>query len=62
MMGGQDLDFLDHIKYLGMTIQSRLSCTTHVLGQIKKANMLLSRARTIIEREWDFYLETALWI
>ena len=50
VMDGQELEFTDHIKYLGMIIQSRLSWTAHVLGQIKKANMLLSRARTIIGR------------
>ena len=45
-----------------MPIQSRLSWTTHVLGQIKKANMLLNRARTIIGREWGLDPERALWI
>ena len=51
VMDGQELEFTDHIKYLGMIIQSRLSWTAHVLGQIKKANMLLNRARIIIGRE-----------
>ena len=51
VMDKQELEFTDHIKYLGMIIQSRLSCTTHVLGQIKKASMFLYRARTIIGRE-----------
>ena len=45
-----------------MTIQSRLSWTPHVLGQIKKANTLLNRARTIIGREWNLDPEKSLWI
>ena len=61
-MDGQELEFTDRIKYLGMTIQSRLSWNPHVLGQIKKANMLLNRARTIIGREWGLDPEKALWI
>ena len=61
-MDGQELEFTDHIKCLGMIIQSRLSWTSHVLGQIKKANMLLNRARTIIGREWGLHPERALWI
>ena len=62
LMDGQELEFTDRIKYLGMTIQSRLSWTAHVVGQIKKANMLLSRARTIVGREWGLNPEKALWI
>ena len=61
-MDGQELKFMDQIKYLGMNIQSRLSWTAHVVGQIKKANMLLNRARTIIGREWGLDPERALWI
>ena len=33
-----------------------------MLGQIKKANMLLNRTRTIIGREWGLDPERALWI
>ena len=62
LMDGQELEFMDQIKYLGMNIQSRLSWTTHVVGQIKKVNMLLNRARTIIGREWGLDPERALWI
>ena len=62
VMEGQELEFTDHIKYLGMIIQSRLSWTAHVPGQIKKANMLFNRARTIIGREWGLDPERALWI
>ena len=62
VMDGQELEFTDHIKYLGMIIQSRLSWTAYMLGQIKKANMLLNRARTIIAREWGLDPERALWI
>ena len=62
VMDGQELEFTDHIKYLGMIIQYRLSWTAHVLGQIRKANMLLNRARTIIGREWGLDPERALWI
>ena len=62
VMDEQELEFTDHIKYLGMTIQPRLSWTAHVLGQIKKANMLLNRARTINGREWGLDPERALWI
>ena len=51
VVDGQELDFSDHIKYTGTAIQSRFSWTTHVLGQAKKANILLNRARTIIGRE-----------
>ena len=61
-MDGQELEFMDHIKYLDIIIQSRLSWTAHMLGQIKKANMLLNRARTIIRREWGLDLKRALWI
>ena len=52
VMEGQELEFTDNIKFLGMIIQSRLSWTAHMLGQIRKANILLNRARTIIGREW----------
>ena len=62
LMEGQELKFVDQIKYLGMNIQSRLSWTNHVVGQIKKANMLLNRARTVIGREWGLDPEKALWI
>ena len=60
VMDGRELEFTDHIKYLGMIIQSRLSWTAHVPGQIKKANMLLNRPRTIIGREWGLDPERAL--
>ena len=62
MLDGQELEFTDHIKYLGMIIQSRLSGSAPMLGQIKKANMPLNRARTIIGREWGLDPERALWI
>ena len=61
-MDGQELEFTDHIKYLGRIIPSRLSWNPHVLGKIKKANILLNRARTIIGREWGLDPEKALWI
>ena len=62
VMDGQELEFTDHIKYPGMIIQSRLSWTAHVLGQIEKTSMLLNRTRTIIGREWGLDPEKALWI
>ena len=62
VMDGQELEFKDQIKYLGITKQSRLSWTNHVLGQIKKANVLLNRTRTIIGRELGLDPKRALWI
>ena len=61
-MGEQTLKFSDRIEYLGVTIQCRLTWSYHIRKQLKKANMLLNRVRTLIGKEWGLDPEKLIWI
>ncbi len=61
-LGGTELFYSDSVKYLGVTIQKRLSWTTHLKDRTRKCFGLLQRLRTVVGREWGLSPEKLLYI
>ena len=61
-VGETILEYATEIEYLGMIIQKRLTWAKNLEKQIKKSNMLLNRARSVIAREWGLTPERLLWV
>ena len=47
-MGDTELRFSDTMQYLGLTMQKRLTWTTHIKNQIKKVNQIAGSVRRVI--------------
>ena len=59
---GHELKFVDKVKYLGITLDSRLSFKEHVNERIKKAKTYLFTLRSSIGKTWGPDPEQILWI
>jgi hypothetical protein len=60
-MDGKNLEYSNEMKYLGVTIQKRLSWTTHVSERTKKAGRLLNMVQNVIGQNWGLDPDKVLW-
>ena len=61
-IGRCNITFSDTMEYLGVTLQKRLTWTTHLKNQLKKTNQLAGITRKIIGQEWGLTPERTEWI
>jgi hypothetical protein len=61
IMEGKALEYSNEMKYLGVTINKRLSWTTHVTERTKKAGKLLNMVRNVIGQNWGLDPDKILW-
>lgn len=61
-MAGVALEYSQNLKYLGVTINKRLSWLPHVRERVAKCNALLNKVRHIIADQWGLTKERILWI
>ena len=61
-LGDTELSYSDTVKYLGVTLQKRLSWATHLRDRTRKCFGLLQRIRTVVGREWGLSPAKLLYI
>ncbi len=60
--GGCELSYSQNMKYLGVTLNKRLSWKAHVDEKVKKCGYLLNKVRSVVSRNWGLSPEKMLWI
>ena len=60
-INGEELEYSNWVKYLGIKINSRLTWHGHVLERIKKCKGLMTRLRTTIGARWNPAPRLMLW-
>ena len=61
-MNGKTLNYEDSMKYLGVTLQNRMSWRLHVHERIAKSTKIMNLANAAIGQKWGFNPERALWV
>ena len=61
-MGGTRLAVSKTAKYLGVTLDSRLSFNPHIEGKVKAATQLLHRAGRLVGKTWGLTPSRARWV
>jgi len=59
---GQQLEYLDTFKYLGVTIDKRLTWTSHVRNKLTKVKRLAHLAKGVVGNTWGLTPNKSLWI
>ena len=61
-LGGCQVPIVTSFKYLGVTIDSKLTWKQHIMSRIKKAKKDLIVARKLVDKKWGLTPNKALWI
>ena len=61
-LGEAELTYEDSMKYLGVTLQRKLTWGLHVHARITKCTKLMNLANAAIGQKWGFNPERALWV
>ncbi len=61
-MQGKQLTYSQNMKYLGVTLNKRLSWRPHIQERVAKCSTLLGKVRHIVASEWGLTAERLLWI
>ena len=61
-MGGEELTYSPTIKYLGLTLDHKLSWTPHIKEKCLKAKRLLNITKQTVGREWGLTPNRVMWI
>ena len=61
-LGEAELTYEDSMKYLGVTLQRKLTWGLHVHDRITKCTKLMNLANAAIGQKWGFNPERALWV
>lgn len=59
---GEAIEYSTKMKYLGVTIDSRLTWTTHVTNQVTKCKRLLMYAKSMVGLSWGLNPKRVHWI
>ena len=61
-MGHIELEYLDQVKYLGLTLDSKLNWKPHVINKIKECKRLLFQTKQAIGKLWGPTPKNTRWI
>ncbi len=61
-MRGKQLAYQDRVKYLGITLDKRLTWSKHVNEHINKCSYLLNKMSRIVSRELGFTPAKIKWV
>lgn len=61
-LDNQELETVKEVKYLGVTLDSKLTFSTHISNTCSKAKMAMMQCKSVIGRTWDMKPAMALWI
>ena len=59
---GTEIEYVEDFKYLGVTIDNKLSWTTHMKNQVNKAQMALVTGRRMIGHRWGLHPKQVEWL
>ena len=62
VLNGKELQYVNEYKYLGITIDRKLSWKSHIRTQVKKATRILLTARRMIGTRWGLSPKQMMWI
>ena len=61
-LAGQEIEYVSSYKYLGITINNKLSWHEHVKNITKKANMTMSHCRKMLGKTWGLSPKVCRWM
>ena len=61
-LGGKQIELVNEVKYLGLTLDNKLNFKTHINNKIKAAKKYIFALRNSIGKEWGPGPEQILWI
>jgi hypothetical protein len=61
-MAGKELKYSNDMKYLGITLNKRLSFTNHLNEKMRKVGYLQNKINQIIGQEWGLTPARAHWV
>jgi len=59
---GQEIQLVDRVTYLGVTLDSRLSWTPHIVDKSAKANRCLLLCRRAVGKTWGLSPKVMMWV
>jgi len=61
-LNNSELEFVKELKYLGVTLDSKLTWRSHIKGKVSECKRILMACRGMVSKNWGLSPERCLWL
>jgi len=61
-MNNSELEFVKELKYLGVTLDSKITWRSHIIGKVNECKRILMACRGMVSKNWGLNPERCLWL